>query len=573
MVDLIERERKEHQIKLDEIRQDNKRWRNKRTLCGIVAATLGSGLYFFGNGSESETANIMSSAISSFLAYQLLTSQSAVIKNPLSILNPITFFKASKDIIQFVIRGGETVESEIRFRKKYASNIESEGLLHRRANMSSLEILEGGECGLEDLVDLFESEKASEKKRNLVNKLSDWFFGKLAVKRIRKGLDTPVRKILGEVGYYLSKNELGYAEQLIVFAVKRSRTVQERINCLCVHGYFLESQGRSIEASHVFSEVLGHLKDGNLDEIDERTKNHVFVHNSPLLGRTFVFKTKDDNGGVYVEQQKTRFFYEISPSFVIPLGVITNDGKPYSTVRWAGKFSLKDYVLAGHQEEAVRILDKSLEAILLLHLRSKNRLGEAGRFFEHENFGSTLWYKFIEREGFYNSALLDVTRGIGALDNELDTVWRATVHGDLHPGNIRIDKAGEICIIDSEDGVISSPYTDPVTLVENCLFREMLTTNDCLRYLETYSGNAVDSGKLMSGEESMRYLHLSGAFKHLVLFSSVKNFTGPDDVDEVRGHHMAKSLAHLEALESFGISRMSDLRGLKTCLEGVYCEA
>lgn len=572
MVDLIERERREHQANLDELKKDKKRGLKRRILSGVGSVAFGVGLYHLSERMGQPIRTILSSAMG-FLVYESFSARLKNYRNPLATAAPREIIKNFRRVVRSR-RGKTTLGDLVRMREEYADAIESSGVVEREVNRAFLDMGRGSGPG--GFLDAFDLACRRKKRQNLLERLSWRLVELMTDKMIERGDKISAADAMYSICECMRVGRVERAKQLLNHLIGASESHAERQDFLCMQAYLLESQGEHDLAKEVFATVLGDLVERgpqHFIKIDG-TKNEVYVHDSEFLGSAFVFKTQKDKKRVELEDRRSSFFNEVGGErFVRPLGVIRKDGVPYGTTRRVGRFGLNDYIIEGHEEEARRILGESLEAILLLHLRSEKELGRARRFFESEHFGEALWHKFVEREKFYGATLDSVQKGVGALCGEIEGVWRAVAHGDFHPGNVRVDREGKIYIIDAEDGIITSPYVDPVTIVENHLFRDMLTEEDCLSALMSYSDNTVDSGVLFSRELSMRYLHLSGAFKHLLSFGSVAKFTGPDDFEVVRNHHIRKELAHLEALESFGISRIDDLRGLRTCLEGVYCNA
>ncbi len=139
--------------------------------------------------------------------------------------------------------------------------------------------------------------------------------------------------------------------------------------------------------------------------------------------------------------------------------------------------------------------------------------------------------------------------------------------------HILIGRGGKICIIDPEKGVITTPYLDPITLVENYLCKGHLTGQDMKDLLGDYCINSVDSGTIFSDEEAARELNLSGVYRHLNLFGSASKFSEKSEMQIVRDHYLERCLHHIDSLESFRISKIDEFRSLKNSLEDIYSNA
>ena len=574
MVDLIEKERKGQLEKLLELKRDKLKDIRRRVVAGITGGVAGLVGYEFMDH-QGLPFKAITSTLMGFLFYEMFGQSFTIYKSPLHTLAPKEIYKNFRGIGR-LLKGKLVGGTEVEIRQDRADIIAKSGVAEREANEAFLEVVRNPERGRGQFFNVFDLSCRRKRKQNLLEKLIWKFHEGKTNGKIAKGEKTSVEKSLLNVCFCMRVGRAEYARYLLDYAIETSESHGERQDLLCMKGYVLEFQGEHEKAREVFGQVLSPLvKCGpkSFTRVDG-TKNEVYVLDSDLLGGSFVCKTQKDEKHVRLEEKRTSFFREVGgENFVKSLGIIIGSNIPYNATRRVGRFGLNDYLVEKHYEEAREILDKSLEAILLLHLRSEGRLDEASGLFEKEDFEETLWRKFVEREGLQGAVLSDVKKGVNALTEELGKSWRTVAHGDYHPGNVMVDKNGNICIIDAEDGVITAPYVDPICMVGSHLFGEILNDSDRFRLLRTYSENAVESGAQVSLEESMKYTHLVGVFKHLTQFGSVIKFVEPSEVRNVRLHHVKKGLAHLEALGDFEISRIDDLRKLKTCLEDIYCKA
>jgi hypothetical protein len=574
LVDLIEKERKGQLEKLLELKRDKLKDIRRKVVAGIVGGVAGLAGYEFMDHQGLPFKAITSSVLG-FLFYESFSQSFTIYKSPLHTLAPKEIYKNFRGIGR-LLKGKLAWGTELEIRQDREDIIAKSGVAEREINEAFLEVARNPEKGRGQFFNVFDLSCRRRKSQNLLEKLIWNFYERKTKEGIARGEKTSVTESLLDVCFCMRVGRTGFAKYLLDSAIETSEDYEERQDLLCMKGYVLEFQGEHEEARKVFGQVLDPLVRNGPQQFTriDGTKNEVYVLDSKLLGGAFVCKTQKDKKLVELEEKRTSFFREAGGErFVKSLGIIVGDGVHYNATRRVGRFGLNDYLLERHYEEARDILDESLEAVLLLHLRSKDRLDEAGKLFGEEDFRKTLWRKFVEREKLKGNVLLGVERGLSTLVEKLESVWRTVAHGDYHPGNVRVDENGNICIIDAEDGIITTPYVDPVGMVGSHLFGEILNDEDSFRVLRNYNDNAVESGAPVSIEESMWQTHLAGVFKHLTQFGSVAKFTEPEEFEVVRAHHIQKGLAHIRALEGFGTSGIDDLRTLKTYLEDIYCNA
>ena len=574
MVNLLEKESEKFRSELEEIERDNQKDFRRRITAGLIGALVGVADYHILKGSFSDSYKSIHSALLGFATYEILTTSLKKYKNPLQTANPREFLKNFRHI-RSVLKGTNREEDLIALRTENSEAIESVGLISKLNNRAYLALSEEGSSDAEGFVDIFNLARRRKKKQNLVEKLSWRWAVSITNRSIEKGHRISIADKFQTVCECMRVGRPERAEELLLFSIEDSKSEEERINCLGMYGYFLESQGRLLDSSAAFGRIFESIGNQHREKFSELTgsKNEVLVHKSTLLGRTFAFKTKEKHEEVYTEQEKTKFFSDISPDFVSPLGIMVLDGRPYGATRWAGKFSLKDYMLEEDKPQLKEFFRKGLETILLLHLKSSGRLKEARKLMGEEDYGTCLRNRFLEREGLYSDCPRGISKGLEALDTEMISNWQAVAHGDFHPGNLIIDNAGNICVIDPEKGIVTSPYVDTLTLVENSLCSGQLSQEEQQGLIGDYCINVTDSGIIFSDEQVAKEMHLSGVFQHLSLFGSSRKFAEGTNLSKVRNHHMKRCLDHIVSLEDFGISRIEDLRGLRSNLEDIYCNA
>lgn len=574
MVNLLEKESEKFRLEVEEIERDNKKDFRKRFSAGVIGALVGVANRHFLDGHYSDTYLDIFSALLGFATYEIFSTSLKLYRNPLETANPMEFFRNVRRIRR-VLKGTNLEEDLIAIKTERAENIGRADLISKMNNEAYLAISDGSSPDARGFVDIFNLARKRKKRQNLVEKLAWNGSVHITNKAIERGNRISIADKFQTICECMRVGKPERAEELLLFSIEDSKSEEEKINCLGMYGYFLESEGRPIDSAKAFGKIFDILGTQRKEEFSELTgsKNEVLIHKSPLLGRTFAFKTKEKHEEVYMEQEKTRFFSDISSDFVSPLGVMVLDGRPYGATRWAGKISLKDYMSQEDVPQLRQFFAEGLESILLLHLKSSTRLKEARKIMEEENYRNCLVRKFVEREDFYGQCSAAISRGIESLDLELQSNWQTVTHGDFHPGNLILDYKGDICIIDPEKGIIMSPYVDAITLVENSLCRGKLTESDRRGLIGDYCINVADSGMIFSDEQVAKEMHLSGAFQHLRLFGSARKFSEGKNLEKNRSHHMEMCLGHLESLENFGISRIDDLRGLRQELEDIYCNA
>ena len=375
----------------------------------------------------------------------------------------------------------------------------------------------------------------------------------------------------------------GLARKFMDNALRNAKDSNERLDVLCMLGSFYESRNKTEEAKNVFKDAINEI-----EVIDETTFKRVpgatsvvYVHDSELLGDTFVFKTGDENDVLraYQKDEGVRVILRDSKnSVVLPIGVVQRNGRTFTITRRAGRYSLVDCLSEGLDEEAFEIFKTTLDEIVLLHVKAKDTVRSYGSLFadvDHRKLAHRKFLRFHEHELSCPKIYGDLTDGVDFVCDEMDTSWKSLVHRDLHPGNVIITPNGGVCIIDWEKAGVTLPHVDLVTFVENYRSRGIFSGGRSENELfDQYCENVVDSGMVSSLEESHRNAHLAGVFQHL-RYSQSPSFASPNELRDVEVHHRAhclKHLVHLEGIYDRGIKH-EKIKALREGLEFCFSKA
>ncbi len=586
MVDLISQERKRHEIKLRKISQDNKRYVRKNVLSIIAALGVGTGNYLLKkhldcDNFETSEAHKIENSIFGFLGTYLLLhvlSESKFIKNPLvSILNPSWWSKSFNFVYKmFFSKKGVSKDEEKEL--MISSRENPQRYFERELGEIYICFTDGNIDGaLKRSHDLNELVKDRTIKISLVDRLVEKVYLPWAVKKNLSMDNRTTYQSITDASYMIVRGHNRLAEKIYKSAVRKCSSGSQRLDVLCLYGEFLERTGRLKESQIAFRHAVDHI-----GEIGDRfreipgSKNKVYAHNSEFLGSMFIFKTGLDVDALKDEYRRTKFVQDFMDSsrglFVKPIALVERDGQIYVITKRSGNFSLRGYIEEGHFSEAYGLMGKSLDGILLLHLKSNGDQERVRDIFGNENYLSFLSEKFLNRyEGLRvgGKVYAHVLRGLEFLCGEMDDVWRALVHKDFHPGNIIVNKKGEICVIDLEKAKLSCPYFDAVTLIEDFSTREVFDERQKLEELiKRYNENVVDGEVVGSFDESMKNYHLAGVFGHLYVFGSAQRFAKDARLVAIRGHHAEKANSHLSALEEIYSGRSKEKwRDLRHSLE------
>jgi len=559
LVNLIEEERRRHEERLAEIDSDNRKHFRKGLLSLIGGTAFGAGIC--GIARDPGIGTYLYASTFPFLAYQLATISLPFIRNPLKAITPRIFLSNWRTYRKTISGDYGAYARQLR---EHCEEVEKSDRLTREFSAAEID-MHFGEKGSASVTicEILDMALRSKIKPNLFRKAVNlWTWGKR-----KRFIGSPYFYKLLDAAYYSRWGWDDRAEVCLEDAVRDSKDEGEKLNSLCTYGYFLESRGRLEEAKEVFGRAVREIVDVGGDSFRKipGTKNEVRVHNSKLVGHTFAFKRGEDNEDLKIEYHGSEFINKMmgigSGGFIVPI-VINLDGDVYTVYRWAGNFTLGDYIEEGLHDDAYGLIGKSLENILLLHLKSKD-LPDVTREFGSVDTYALLKNKFLDRlECLDGSSHSGLSKGLRFLVDELESGFTALTHMDYHPGNTVVSKSGNTCVIDMEKAEVGPVYVDPVTLVDNSRCVDVFTDERPREKLfSEYCENALDGGGVDSLERSLRDMHLGGVCRNLHLFGSAVNFSGEDELEEVQRHHIERGLYHLRELE--GIYRGNGLRRIR----------
>ena len=142
------------------------------------------------------------------------------------------------------------------------------------------------------------------------------------------------------------------------------------LNSCCILGQILENEN-ILGSDELFRTAIEKVKK-NHKSVVEKGSNEIYLSESDLANKLFIFKTGKNPEEIIQDYKKTEFiysFFEYSQNkFVRPLKLLELDGKVFSITKNAGNFDLKDYLDLEHYTEAKEIIKTSLENLLLLQL-------------------------------------------------------------------------------------------------------------------------------------------------------------------------------------------------------------
>tara|TARA_Y100000310_G_scaffold331537_1_gene405285 strand:+ start:3237 stop:4976 length:1740 start_codon:yes stop_codon:yes gene_type:complete len=579
LTDLIERERRDYEEKLESIESYKDNFKLRKTLgmvFGAVGTLPGGILALSADDSYYIPAALVSLGLGS-CGYIFGAGYSDHIRTPKSFKE---YWNMEKNYARIEFGAEKNIdEAWSSFLIKHSSSP-----LHKMFGEINYDICQGDvDSALSGALGLVELYSRSDMKRTFAERLLSMGQDSIFYLFKKCGKIDSAEESIYAIGKLIRNDETG-SEKFFQGAIDSSSDCESKINSLCLYGSFLDNLGRTDEAKECFENAISEIVSVNDEVFDEipGTKNKVYVHNSEFIGGTFIFKTGENLKNIVEEYNKTKFVHNLMENslgrFVRPLVLTEIDKRSYVIIKRSGNFSLRDYIEEGHTSEAYSLMEDSLDEILLFHLKTNKNLDEASRFFEHEDYVSFLNEKFLSRdekirpnEKRYN----DVVDGLRFIGGEIEQGWSSLVHKDFHPGNIIVNKKGEICIIDFEKAKINSPYVDAVTLIEDYSSKKVFDNDRSMNDLiKRYNGNAVDSNVVESLEESMKNYHLSAVFEHLHLLGSSVHFVGGENLPDVREYHLQMSCSHLKELESFYSKRSSDgLRNFRISLEDSVSQA
>ncbi len=529
-MDLIEKERNEYEQNLESILKENK-LRNLRKLGALVPAVfMGK---FLGENAESFEIGI----IGGLASYGLFAS-SIPLKQTLRMFHPKMIYdiykigKAQASMKNF----SEFSQLEAKFLQ---NNHLADGTVDEKINKLKLNNFENE--SLEELVEVLDYAQSYNQKPNFAEKLILSIFSKLRLKR-GKGSENinPSQNLNYALEAYVG-GLIDESENLLRLNIERGNTDEDILNSACILGQILENENKE-GSEEVFRTAIEKVKTTKKNTL-KNSSNEIYLSNSDLANRLFIFKTGKNPKEIIEDYEKTEFIYSFfedsKNKFVRPLKLLNVEGEIFSITKNAGNFNLKDYLDLKHYEEGKEIITTSLENLLLLQLKSNKNISGAMNLFDKQNFKRDL-------DKRYSDALVE---RLNFLFIDSRDCWKGIVHGDLHPGNIVLNRKGAPCIIDFEKSKIGLPYMDPITLIDNysCL-NVFEGFEERKNQLTSYCENAFDSGVVDSFEKSMKYGHILGILENLRLCSLSEKFAGKE-LELAKKHHMECCKSHFEELE------------------------
>ena len=528
-MDLIEKERNEYEKSSELILKENKKNRIKRIISVLPSTAIGG---FIGYSQDSWPLGFVFGA----LTYQVATTNLSTM-NLFDTIKPNRFLENLREGFK-LLRGKDTFEDNIDYIQKHIQDIPEDKYFEKKYAEKTLE--NHYNQNLEGLIELLDESRQFNYSISAIEKLSYKTLAKLRINRIEragtvdfeKNLDYGVRLYIGGL----------LDESLDVLRLNIEKGNDEAVlNSCCILGQILENE--NIEGSEeVFRTAIEKIKRSKKSLV-EKGSNEIYLSDSDLANRLFIFKIGKNSEEIIQDYIKTEFIYsffeDTKNKFVRPIKLLEVDGEVFSITKNVGNFDLKDYLDLKHYEEGKEIIKTSLENLLLLQLKSNKSISDTMNLFDNQNFKKKLDKKYSDT----------IVEKLNFLFIDSRECWKSIVHGDLHPGNIVLNRKGDPCIIDFEKSKIGLPYMDPITLIDNysCL-NVFEGFEDKKNQLETYCKNAFDSGIVDSFEKSMKYGHILGILENLRLCSLSEKFAGKK-LELAKKHHMDCCKSHFEELE------------------------
>ncbi|MDP3917061.1 MAG: phosphotransferase [Nanoarchaeota archaeon] len=568
MVNLILEERIKHDCLEAKLAEQDRSYFRRKVWSGIAGGAFWAGGTALTSYRDAGFGYYVESVIGGVALYSFLTHRFFGVSNMIGFFHPKNIIESVPLVFRVIT--GKTTPEDPNFFKKHVDISERISTLYTRLCETINMDIKDSHYGVNNLIEIFEYSKRKD-NRTLSTKLCD---------RISSFMifDSPIQRLKGTTSFGLVREAAILAvshndkscEKAFDRALRLAKTQDERLTTLCAKGSFLETRGMLEESREAFRQSANELSldDSSLSEINGGLKTPVKTHNSKLLGNIFVFKygDKKDLESMF---EKESFIQEIAGKdkkcFETPVSVDLESNPPLVVMRRAGNFTLKDYIDNEINDQSYSLIEKSLDTVLLLHLKSRDRIEDAIRLFGSVDDYSVLKRKFLDKISPDKKDSCEVlVNNIRYLADQSKNGLVCLRHDDLHPGNIVVNKMGDICIIDNADAKVGSPYADPVTLIDNHVCMGILEDLNREALFMRYVENVADSGAVSSTEESLRDMHVNGILRNLQLFGSSARFADGYESEKTKKHYAERFFYHAGKLESVysgsGLSRIADCK-------------
>jgi tetratricopeptide (TPR) repeat protein len=567
LVDLIQKERDEYEDLLSRTRNQKNSAGLREAMSGLSGIVTGSMLYYCLREYPNEIINYLAipsslvGCIGTYLAFgaaglNKIDGAKKDIKG-LPVKEKLKFLKLElKSELPFSDR--TRVESHFKLLRDYSKFPVDQLLGDAEYEIQKKNNLEDSTISILELIELYSK---ADLRRTYSEKIILEISNYLANIKDSENFEESLSNITFNLSHGMEKRALVEFEKT---SKQDYGDLRKKIDYLCLYGCFLENLGKFNKSKQIFNKAVENVKnigDENFKEI-EGSKNKIYVHDSDMIGGSFIFKTGEDFKEIKEEYFKSRAISNISEErklrFIRPLGLITDSDNLYNITRRFGNFNLKNYIDQEHYSEAREIIEMGLEELLLLQVKSNREMNNLIEYFEEGNLRKEISRKVEE----------DIVEKLDFIFYETGKCWKGIAHKDFHPGNILVDKKGDICLIDFEKSKLDMTYVDPITLVENYYCNGMFESfEDKMKIIGVYGRNAFDSGMTGSEEESLRNVHLAGVLENLRLFKTSEKFAEKDELERIKKHHIDCSVNHVNELKLFySGAKLDNLRTLESIL-------
>ena len=441
MVNLIEKERREHQELLKKVEKENKRLKGARVVsyvAGIIASAPNFYQAFF-NPESSFIGESTEGALMAFLCYQAGTSGHPWVTKPLTLLNPINIYD------NFVTALGGIMDDRTAYPKftiKHRGTVE--GTIDEDRYDATAAVYEGNDEVATDVINrlLDVAPDINFRPNLLVRLVTDTCL------LFKKPTNSEYLENLIDAAHFARNGRKDLAEWLLNTAIETSKNKStEFLTALCIYANYLERTKRPVKARNTFKKAIKSIEnfDSAFQEIPG-SKNIVYVHNSKVIGGSFVFKTGDDTEEIRSEHAKTEFVYNTMGNsrkrFVAPLALVEIDGRTFSVTKRVGNASLKEHIDNRDFDIARGAARKGLESVLLLHLKTSGDLESARKAVGEEDicdFAEKKILRNIAMQPYSNPEDTELAKGIFSVSRGINS-FRGVAHRDFHPGNLIINQ-------------------------------------------------------------------------------------------------------------------------------------
>jgi thiamine kinase-like enzyme len=567
LINPIQKERENYEFRKHSIEKANDKKNLRRILALCPSLGLGGITCYMGVELDYPVFGIVGGSSVAAMTYQIFTNSMESISGVKSFFNYSRHREMLSDLLK-VYSGKLSIEDEIKFRKKHEKNISKDvfsGVKNKLAEESYENHIH------DNILELFDISEHRSNYKNFLDNLSEKLGVKILMKNFNRGNYTDSKELFIDSIELHSRGFFEESDLLIENAISLEEDKKILAEYCCIRAGLLEKCGKSVESVRALEDSLEYIVsiDDSFEEIPG-SRNKVLVHKSPILGEKFVFKTGENSEEIIDEFNKNKFIRnlagDLKNSFVLPVALFEKDGNTYEITRRAGNFSLKDYIKQGMKSEAFEISKKSIYDLLEIQFKAWKNKDKLEKTLDTEDVYSFLHEKFINRIDYldnFNNISKELSNGVNFICDELKNSWKSLCHKDFHPGNIIVDKKGNICIIDFEKSKIDTPYIDSINLIENYTTREIFNSEISKQKLfSEFLQTIVDEGVETSLEKINRDFHLAGVFEHLYLFGSSSHFAKVEELENVRNYHYASCKSHLKNLEKFysgnSLERLTD---------------